>query len=227
MDTYIMSWVLLGLGFIISIYAQFKINSAYSKYREIENSKNISGHKVANDILARNELTNIQVNSVEGNLSDHYDPKNQLINLSTDIFSGNSIASIAVAAHECGHAIQKKEGYGFYKMRTALVPVVNLVNYIGYFGLIIACFLGMTRYIELSIVIVLATLIFQLVTLPVEFDASRRVKQQLIEMGVVSNEDMEGVNKVLSAAAFTYVAGVVSSLLSLLRLVLLLNRRRR
>ena len=143
------------------------------------------------------------------------------------MYGSISIAALAIAAHECGHAIQKKEKYAFYNMRTALVPVVNIINYIGYFGIIISIFVGYFQYCKIALLIVLATLAFQLITLPVEFDASRRGKEQLLEMGYITKEEEKGVSKVLSAAAFTYVAGVISSLLQVLRLVLILNRRRR
>lgn len=224
------SWltiILLVLGFLICIFAQIKIHSTYSKYKEIKSSSEKTGEDVAVAILNKNGLNDIEVNAIAGNLTDHYSPGRKEINLSQDVYGSISIAALAIAAHECGHAIQKKEKYAFYNMRTALVPVVNIINYIGYFGIIISIFVGYFQYCKIALLIVLATLAFQLITLPVEFDASRRGKEQLLEMGYITKEEEKGVNKVLSAAAFTYVAGVISSLLQVLRLVLILNRRRR
>ena len=224
------SWltiILLVLGFLICIFAQIKIHSTYSKYKEIKSSSEKTGEDVAVAILNKNGLNDIEVNAIAGNLTDHYSPGRKEINLSQDVYGSISIAALAIAAHECGHAIQKKEKYAFYNMRTALVPVVNIINYIGYFGIIISIFVGYFQYCKIALLIVLATLAFQLITLPVEFDASRRGKEQLLEMGYITKEEEKGVSKVLSAAAFTYVAGVISSLLQVLRLVLILNRRRR
>lgn len=227
---YYESWpslLLFVLGFLICMFAQIKISSTYSKYKKIKGSIEKTGEDVANEILKRNGLDDIQVNCIAGNLTDHYSPSRKEINLSEDVYSRISIASLAVAAHECGHAIQKKENYVFYNMRTALIPVVNVINYMGYIGLIISLFTGYFQYVEISLIVVFATLVFQLITLPVEFDASRRGKAQLVEMGYLTKEEEVGVSKVLSAAAFTYVAGVISSLLQVMRIILILGRRRR
>ena len=227
---YYESWpslLLFVLGFLICMFAQIKISSTYSKYKKIKGSVEKTGEDVANEILKRNGLDDIQVNCIAGNLTDHYSPSRKEINLSEDVYSRISIASLAVAAHECGHAIQKKENYIFYNMRTALIPVVNVINYMGYIGLIISLFTGYFQYVEISLIVVFATLVFQLITLPVEFDASRRGKAQLVEMGYLTKEEEVGVSKVLSAAAFTYVAGVISSLLQVMRILLILGRRRR
>lgn len=224
------SWLTIGLlilGFVICIFAQIKISSTYAKYKKIRSSSEKTGEDVAVAILNKNGLNDITVNAIVGNLTDHYSPGRKEINLSEDVYGGISIASLAIAAHECGHAIQKKEKYAFYNMRTALVPVVNAINYLGYFGILVSLFAGYFQYVKIAIFVVLATLVFQLITLPVEFDASRRGKEQLLEMGYITKEEEQGVSKVLSAAAFTYVAGVISSILQVLRLVLILNSRRR
>ena len=222
-----LSTLLFVLGFIICMFAQIKISSTYSKYKKVKGSIEKTGEDVATEILKRNGLEDIQVNCIAGNLTDHYSPAKKEINLSEDVYSRISIASLAVAAHECGHAIQKKENYAFYNMRTALVPVVSVINYIGYISLIISLFTGYFQYVEISLIVVFATLVFQLITLPVEFDASKRGKAQLVEMGYLTKEEEVGVSKVLSAAAFTYVAGVISSLLQVMRILLILGRRRR
>lgn len=218
-----MYYILAILGFFIVIFAQFKINSSYSKYKAIENKTGLTGADIARKILDDNGLNNILVSKVSGDLTDHYDPKKKVVNLSTDIYSGKTIAAISVAAHEVGHAIQDKDGYSFMRIRSFLVPFVNLVSYLGYFGLFISIFAGLTGYIKVSIIVILATILFQLVTLPVEFNASSRAKKQLLKLNVVDKQELKGVNKMLSAAAFTYVASLISNLLQLLRLVLILK----
>lgn len=217
---------LLLVSLIIVLIAQANINSTYRKFSQKANHQGLSGQEVARKILDANGLQNIYVVETQGELTDHYDPKRKVIKLSKGIFGKETIASIAVAAHECGHAIQDKEGYTFMKIRSFLVPIVNLISYLGYFGLIISIIGGITGYIKISIVILCASLIFQLVTLPVEFDASKRAKEQLILLGLVDNEESMEVGKVLYAAAMTYVASLASNLLDLLRLVLLLSGRR-
>ena len=220
------SMILFAVGLVICLVAQFKISSTYSNYKKIKSSIEKTGEDIAKDLLNRNGLSDIQVNSIAGNLTDHYNPSKKEINLSEEVYGGISIAALAIAAHECGHAIQKKEQYAFYNMRTALVPVVNIINYVGYLGFFVSLFLGYFQYVKIAILVVIATLIFQLITLPVEFNASRRGKQQLVELGYITKEEEAGVSKVLSAAAFTYVAGVISSMLQVLRLILILDRRR-
>lgn len=213
------------IGTIIVLFAQFSINSNYKKYSGIKNNKNISGSEIARIILDKNGLNNIYVVETSGELTDHYDPSRKVVRLSKNIYRGTSIASISVAAHEVGHAIQDKEGYSFMRIRSFLVPIVNLTTYLGYFGLIISIFAGITGYLKVSIIVLLASLLFQLVTLPVEFDASKRAKKQLNELGVVNSDEANGVKTMLFAAALTYVASFLSNILQLLRLVLMLGGR--
>lgn len=213
------------IGTIIVLFAQFSISSNYKKYSGIKNNKNISGSEIARIILDKNGLNNIYVIETSGELTDHYDPSRKVVRLSKNIYRGTSIASISVAAHEVGHAIQDKEGYSFMRIRSFLVPIVNLTTYLGYFGLIISIFAGITGYLKVSIIILLASLLFQLVTLPVEFDASKRAKKQLNELGVVNSDEANGVRTMLFAAALTYVASFLSNILQLLRLVLMLGGR--
>ena len=219
--------LLVVVGVILVLYAQIKINITYAKYRKIRNIKGIRGIEVARTILNANGLSQIDIYETNGNLTDHYDPTKKLIKLSSEIYDGTSIASIAVAAHECGHAIQDKQDYSFFKIRSALVPIVNFISYLGYFGLIVSLFAGVTGYLKLSIVILFATALFQLVTLPVELDASKRAKEQLINLGLINTEEEHGIRKVLSAAAMTYIASLVSSILNLLRLILIFSSRER
>ena len=225
MEDMILYWGLAILGFIIVLWAQININGNYKKYKEIKVKKGLTGQEVARKILDANGLENIHIVETQGELTDHYDPKRKVIRLSHTIFHEDSISSVGVAAHECGHAIQDKEGYTFMRIRSVLVPFVNFVSYLGYFGLVISIFAGITGYLKISILILLATILFQLVTLPVEFDASKRAKEQLIQLGIIDNNEHEQVSKVLFAAALTYVAGLISNLLQLLRLVILLNGR--
>lgn len=217
--------ILSVVAVIVVIWAQANINSTYSKYKKKNIIKGLSGQEVARKILDANGLNDIYVVEVKGDLSDHYDPSRKVVRLSKDIFHGTSIASISVAAHECGHAIQDKEGYTFMKIRSFLVPIVNIVSYLGYFGLIVSIFAGITGYIKLSILVLLATLLFQLVTLPVEFDASRRAGAELEKLGLVESSEKTHCMKMLKAAALTYVASLASTLLNLLRLVLMLASR--
>ncbi|MFV0250068.1 MAG: zinc metallopeptidase [Bacilli bacterium] len=219
--------VLLAIiGFIIVIYAQLKINKTYAISKNIKNNKNLSGFEIARMILDKHGLNNMHIVAVKGQLTDHYDPSRKVLRLSEEIFNGTSIAAMAVSAHECGHAIQDKENYIFMRIRGFLVPVVNLVSYLGYFVLLISIIAGITGYLLVGIVLILATLVFQIITLPVEFDASSRAEQELKNLNVVYSGEAEGVHSMLSAAALTYVASVISSLLSLLRLILIFNNRR-
>lgn len=211
------------IGMILVLYAQFNINHNYKKYGKVKNQRGITGGEVARIILDRNGLNDIYIVETEGELTDHYDPSRKVIRLSKSIYHDDSIAAISVAAHEVGHAIQDKEGYTFMRLRSKLVPFVNLISYLGYFGLIISIFAGITGYIKISIIILLATLLFQLVTLPVEFDASKRARIQLNELGITTNDESKDVKKMLFSAAMTYVASFLSNILQLLRLILLLR----
>ena len=216
--------LLVLIGFILVVFAQIKINSAYSKYSKIKSLKGVTGKDIARKLLDSNNLSQIQIYETSGKLTDHYNPMKKSINLSSEVYNGNSIASVAVAAHECGHAIQDKDNYFFFKLRSFIVPIVNFVSYLGYFGFIVSLIGGMTGYLKLSILILLATVIFQLITLPVELDASKRAYNQLQDLGLIYEEETSHVKKVLSAAAMTYIAGLLSSILNLLRLILILNQ---
>lgn len=218
--------ILSVIAVIIVIWAQSNINSAYRKYQKRNTNRGLSGQEVARKILDANGLSDIYVVETKGDLSDHYDPSLRVVRLSSNIFHGTSIASISVAAHECGHAIQDKDGYLFMKIRSLLVPVVNIVSYLGYFGLIISIFAGITGYLKLSILVLLATLVFQLITLPVEFDASKRAGEQLEKLGLVEINEKQDCMKMLQAAALTYVASLASTVINILRLVLMLASRR-
>lgn len=225
MEEIMLFWGLFILGIIVVLWAQFNINSNYKKFSKIKVKSGLSGQEVARRILDANGLQNIHIVETQGELSDHYDPRRKVIRLSHTIFHEDSISSVGVAAHECGHAIQDKEGYSFMRIRSALVPFVNFVSYLGYLGFVVSFVGGLTGYLKLSIFVLLVVVLFQLVTLPVEFDASKRAKEQLVQLGIVDNAEHDQVSKVLTAAALTYVAGLISNLLQILRLVILLNGR--
>jgi Zn-dependent membrane protease YugP len=209
------------LGLAITSFAQLKITTNYSKYKGVRAKSGKRGAEVARMILDKHGLRNIAVEEVAGNLTDHYDPTKKVVRLSTDIYSGSSIASVSVAAHECGHAIQDKVGYTPMRIRSALVPVVNFSTKIGYLVIVIGLILGFLKLAVIGLILLLSMLLFQLVTLPVEFDASRRGKIELDELGILDSSEQKGSAKMLSAAAFTYVASVLSTLLQILRMALM------
>lgn len=214
-----MELIFVLIAFLIVLIAQQTLNFTYSKYKKIEVDSNMTGYEVAKKILSENDLDNINVGRVSGNLSDHYNNSKKTVNLSEDIYNGRTVASCAVAAHECGHALQYKEGYTPIKIRNMLVPIVNLGNSLGYIVIAISLAASITKLFILGIVLISFALIFQLITLPVEFDASRRANKLLLEMGLITEDEQEGTKKMLKAAAFTYVAGLISSIMQILRLV--------
>lgn len=221
----IFTLLLAVVAFIIVIAAQVYLSSIYKKGKEKNNNCGLSGCEVARKILDSNGLSDVYVVATSGSLSDHYDPKRKVVRLSKDIFHGTTVASTAVAAHECGHAIQDKENYMFMRIRSFLVPVVNFMTYIGYFGLVVSLFAGITGYLKISICLVVLSLLFQLVTLPVEFDASRRALKEIDKQSFLINAEKDLSKQVLKAAALTYVASLISTIIDLLRLVIMLNDR--
>lgn len=221
----IINIILIVAIITVPLLAQLYIKSTYGKYLDVENDNKISGFEVARKILDANGLNNIDIVSTSGVLSDHYDPRRKVVRLSEDVFNGESVASMAVAAHECGHAIQDKEGYALMKIRSALVPVVNIGTSISYFIILIGFVLQVLNLVYLGIALTALGLLFQLVTLPVEINASRRAGVQIRTLGIASAVDSDGTKKVLTAAAMTYLAGVVASALQILRLILIFGRR--
>ena len=226
MDYTIINYGLPILGLIITSIAQLFINSSYSKYKGINTKSNKHGCDIAREILNKNGLRNVNVEQVSGNLTDHYDPQTKTVRLSTDIYTGTSIASSSVAAHECGHAIQDKEGYTPMIMRSKLVPIVNFSTKIGYIVIAIGLIFGVLKLARIGIILLLSMLLFQLITLPVEFDASRRGKKELKELDILNKNEQKGASTMLKAAAFTYVASVLSTILQILRLALIVSSRR-
>lgn len=214
------------LALIIPLIAQIYVTSNYNKYKRINNDKRMTGFDVARIILDKNGLKNLYVVETKGNLTDHYDPKRKTVKLSSEVFHGESIAAMAVAAHECGHAIQDKEGYFFMRVRSFIFPIVSFGTKFAYIVLLIGLIANMMNLIWLGIILVGLGLIFQLVTLPVEFDASQRALKELENNIVVPNVDINGTKSMLAAAAMTYVAGVLSSALEILRLILVFTNNR-
>ena len=202
---------------MIGIWAQAKLHFAFSKYSKVPVDSGLTGAQAARRILDNAGLTDMPVEEVEGKLSDHYDPTKRALFLSTDNFHGSSIAAVGVAAHEAGHALQHQSAYAMLNLRMALVPITQFSSTAYGIILLLGFFLGMMK-VMLPIVIVLFSIItlFQLITLPVEYDASARAKEQLFRLGLVRETERAGVSKVLHAAALTYVAALVSSVLTLL-----------
>ena len=225
MDSSTMNILLYTLILVIPIIAQLRVTNAYNKYKKCENSNGLSGFEVARKILDANGLEDIYVVETNGNLTDHYDPSRKVIKLSKDIFHGTTIAASSVAAHECGHAIQDKDSYTFMRIRSFLVPVVNLVSTFSWLVIVIGLFTEMFNIFIFGIGLISITLVFQLITLPVEFDASKRAKEELVKLNLIGNNESDGVKNMLGAAAMTYVASVLTSVLEILRLLVIFNNR--
>lgn len=218
--------LLIILAFSITFISQIIVSLSYSKYKKKLNNKDQNGYDVARKILDKNGLEDIMILETKGNLTDHYDPTKKVIKLSTDIYHGSSIASVSVAAHECGHAIQDKDNYKPMRIRSKLVPTVNICTRIGYLAILIGIIFSYTL-IEIGIILLLSMLVFQLITLPVEFNASKRALIQLEDLNLIDKEEKKSAQKMLSAAAFTYVAALLSTLLEILRYVLIFADRDR
>lgn len=225
-DYMVVNYVLPLAGFLITFIAQIYVNNSYNKYKYQSLKKKITGAETARNILDKNGLDNIKIVEVRGNLTDHYDPKKKVVRLSSDIYHGDTIAAASVAAHECGHAIQHKEGYIFLRIRSFLVPLVNFSTKIGYLVVIIGIIFGATKIALVGLILLLAMLLFQVVTLPVEFNASKRAKKQLTSLKIIDNDELQDANTMLNAAALTYVASLITTLLQVLRLALIVFGRR-
>ena len=206
---------------LISIFADINIRSTYAKTKEMKTTRGLTGEETARMILDKNDLKNVKVRQVAGDLSDHYNPGDKTVNLSSYIHSKNSIASIAVASHECGHALQDKNGYLFLKIRRSLVPLVNLATTLGYIAILIGALASSFHIIRFGIYAECVILLFQLITLPVEFNASHRALQKIEEYGIVNSDELKYAKKMLISAALTYIAALTSTLLNILRLIIL------
>ncbi|MCK0472099.1 zinc metallopeptidase [Halalkalibacter sp. APA_J-10(15)] len=218
LTTFIIYFALL---LIIPLWAQSRVKSTYRKYSQVPSSSGLTGAQVARKILDDNGLYNVSVEEVKGTLTDHYDPRSKAVRLSTNNFHGHSVAGAAVAAHEVGHAIQDQEEYAFLRFRHALVPVASFGSNAAFFFILGGILLQTQGLILFGIIAMAAAVLFQLVTLPVEFNASNRAMEQIVSAGVIRNDEERETKKVLNAAALTYVAAAVVALLELVRFVLM------
>ncbi|MBE6064268.1 zinc metallopeptidase [Clostridium cochlearium] len=216
--------IILIPALIISFIAQIKVNSTFEKYSKIRSQGGYTGEQVARRLLDSHGLFDIPVQLVRGKLTDHYDPVNRVMRLSSDVYYGTSVASIGVAAHETGHAIQHQENYAPLKMRNAIVPLANLGSNLSWILFILGFILKITGLVKTGIILFSAVVLFQLITLPVEFDASSRAISMLEGTGTLYGEEVIGAKRVLSAAAMTYVAATLTAISQLLRLIVLSRR---
>lgn len=214
-------------GMLISLWASAKVKSTFAKYQNVRTLNGLTGAQAARQILDDNGLQNVPVNRVPGHLTDHYDPAKKVVSLSDATYSSSSVGAVGVAAHECGHAVQHAVGYLPIKLRTAIVPLCKIGSGLSMPLILVGFWFSMTQLISAGIVLFSLAVLFQLVTLPVEFNASSRALATLRQSGMVTQEESLGVSKVLTAAALTYVAALLQSLLQLLYFINLANRRRR
>lgn len=213
-------------GLVLGLYAQFKLRSTYNKYLQVGNAAGLSGAQAAREILDNAGLYQVPVEEVGGQLTDHYDPGKRALFLSSDNYHGTSLAAVGVAAHEAGHALQHKDAYAPLNLRMAMVPITQFASYAWQGILLVGLLMGMFhKFLGIAIAIFVVLTAFQLITLPVEFNASSRAKELLFRLGLVRGDERAGVSKVLNAAALTYVAAMVSSVLTLLQLVMLSRNR--
>ena len=228
----ILTWAILILvPLLFGLYAQFRVSSAYNKNVQIESRGRVTGRDAAAAVMRSAGITDVEIVEVPGQLTDHYDPSEKRLALSEQNYSGTSLAAVGVAAHEAGHAIQHKVGYAMMTFRQTLVPAMQIAQPVAWgilsFGIVLASMLGAKAFgvimLQIGVAALAVIALFQLVTLPVEFDATRRAKAQLVNLGIVGQDEMEGVNDTLDAAALTYVAGFVATLGNLLYLLLVLT----
>lgn len=215
-------------AFIISIYAQFKVNSTFAKYSRVQNMRGLTGADSAHRVLMQNEVTDVEITHVSGELTDHFDPRTNVIKLSDPVYSSTSVSAVGVAAHEAGHAVQHANGYAPMKIRKVLVPVSNVGSMLSMPLIFIGLLLPVQYEFVVNIGIALFSLavLFQVVTLPVELDASRRALQTIEQTEMLYGEELKGAKKVLRAAAMTYLAATFTAVMSLLRLLLIVGSRR-
>ncbi|MCM3599796.1 zinc metallopeptidase [Robertmurraya korlensis] len=213
--------IYFALIILVPLWAQFKVKSAYAKYSKVASSSHIRGAEVARKILDANGLYHVGVEETRGHLTDHYDPRVKTVRLSSENYHGHSVAAAAIAAHEVGHAIQDDQNYAFLRFRHALVPVANLGSNLSWILIMVGIFAQISGLLLLGIVFMAAAVVFQVVTLPVEFNASNRAMDQVVSMGIIRNDEERETKRVLDAAALTYVAAAAVAVLELVRLVLI------
>ncbi len=224
---FMMNWSIIWLipGLILGLWAQSKVSRAYREYSLVRTKTNINATQAANSILAANGVNDVHIVQGAGELTDHYNPRKRTIQLSTNVYDSPSVAAVAIAAHECGHAIQHAKGYFFLRLRNALVPIVNFGSAMTLPLLLLGIFFSATSLIDIAVIVFAVAFVFQLVTLPVETNASKRALLAIESQGIVAPDELHMAKKVLSAAALTYVAAMVMSLLNLMRFMMIARRR--
>ena len=221
------TFIILIPAIILSFWAQMKVSTTFNRYSQVTSRSGMTGAQVAQAILKSNNINDVRIEAVRGNLTDHYDPKNKVLRLSESVYGQSSLAALGVAAHEVGHAIQHDVDYAPLRIRSALVPIAQFGSYGSWIILLVGIVLASTQLIQIGIILFVAVLAFQLVTLPVEFNASSRALVQLETGGFLTTEEIKGSKKVLSAAAMTYVAAVILAVAQLIRLILISGILRR
>ena len=218
-------FVFLAPAIILSIWAQFRVRRAYSRYSKVRSSTGLTGQQIARRMLDAEGVAGVRIEMVPGNLTDHYDPRSKVLRLSEDVFNGRSVAAAGIAAHEVGHAIQHARSYGPLVLRTAMAPVASIGSSLSWILMLAGFMISMTSLVWAGIAMFAAAVFFSIVTLPVEFNASARAKEALPKLGFVSSDDAAGVNSVLGAAAMTYVAAAATAILQLVYFILRAQRR--
>lgn len=220
------TYILVIIAAVISMIASGRVKSTYARYAKVAGSSGMTGAECAKRILQANGINDVTVQHVQGELTDHYDPRTKTVNLSDSVYGSTSVAAVGVAAHECGHVIQHHTSYVPLSVRTAIVPVANFGSMASWPIILLGLFLGMGFLVEIGVFVYVGVVLFQMVTLPVEFDASRRALIQLNEQQILAPGEVALSKKVLSAAAMTYVASAAAAILQLIRLLSIANRRR-
>ena len=224
------TYFLVLIGVVLSLLASGKVKSTFSRYSQMRNSRGLTGAQAAEQVLHTAGIYDVRIEHVGGNLTDHYDPRTKVLRLSDSVYGQTSVAAVGVAAHECGHAIQHAQGYAPLKLRSTLVPIANFGSKLAWPLIIFGLFISgesSTILINAGIIAFLGAVVFQLVTLPVEFNASNRAIRMIADSGMMYGEEIKGAKKVLSAAALTYVASAATAILQLLRILILTGGRRR
>ena len=224
------TYFLVLIGVVLSLLASGRVKSTFAKYSRVKNSRGLTGAQAAEQVLHRAGIYDVRIEHVGGNLTDHYDPRTKVLRLSDSVYGQTSVAAVGVAAHECGHAIQHAKGYAPLKLRSTLVPVANFGSKLAWPLIIFGLFISGESsriLINAGIIAFLAAVAFQLVTLPVEFNASNRAIRMIADSGMMYGEEIKGAKKVLSAAALTYVASAATAILQLLRILIITGGRRR
>lgn len=213
------------IGFLIALLAQWNVQSTYSKYKKVQNARGLTGAMAARQILDQNGLYHVRIEPISGELTDHFDPRTNMVRLSDSVYNSSSVAAVGVAAHEVGHAIQYAQDYAPMRLRAAIIPATQIGSTLSYPLVLLGLFFGATPLMDLGILLFSLVVLFQLVTLPVEFNASRRALKTLESSYILDSDEVRQSGKVLTAAALTYVAALATALLNLMRLIAIRGRR--